>query len=162
MSLEITVLRLPVPLSDLIDEAVGRFSLAHRSERMKANRRYHGADLWMVYTNEPVPTNQPAFLTRRVTVGLYSDSPDHLRFIPDIVVTRPTGRFTLRYEPERSVDGDHLAPVSVLQVRLATEPERTARELLDPHYLGSITAALERAWSEATELRPQQATQLIT
>ena len=162
MTLEITVLRLPVRLSDLVDDVVRRFVEAHANERVQAHRRYHDADLWMVFAHEPVGDGEPAFLTRRVTIGVYSDDPDYLRFIPDIVVTRPNGRFTLAYTPqENSKLRGHLDAISVLQAHLVSDRVAAWRELTDPHPPGSGAAALERAWDEAKRSEARQATQPI-
>jgi hypothetical protein len=161
MTTEIVLVRLPAPLSDLIDEAVDQFVEQHADERLQAQRRYHGADLWTIFRHEPVGEGEPAFLTRRVTIAAYSDDPDYLRFIPDIVVTRPEGRFMLQPNGSRGHMSMGLPPISVLQVRLALEFDR-ASKLQMPHQIrDSITRAISDAWSSAQSLEPRDATQLI-
>jgi len=161
MTTEITLVRLPVRLSDLVDEAVERFVAQHPDERLQANRRYHDADLWMIFRHEPVGEAEPAFLTRRVTIAVYSDDADHLRFIPDIVVTRPEGRFMLQPDGSRAwVTGD-LPAISTLQVRLSMQPDRVAEQEMHDHFLAKIIQALVDAWSAARKLRSHEATQLI-
>ena len=161
MTGEIRVVRLPAPLSNIVDEAVGRFIESHSNERLEAHRRYHGADLWMVYAHEPVGGSEPAFLTRRITIGVYSDEPDRLRFIPDIVVTRPTGRFTIEYVPGQNGMYGQIPPISTLHVRLALDAEQVSQQLLDKKHPTSVSAALEQAWRSAREIDPPSATQLI-
>jgi hypothetical protein len=161
MTGEVRVLRLPVRLSDLVDETVGRFVTAHEHEGVQALRRYHSADLWMVYANEPVGEGEPAFLTRRVTIGVYSDDADHLRFIPDIVVTRPNGRFTVEFDPPGDNLEGHVDAISVLQAQLVSDRDRAWSELTDAHRSGSIAAAIEKTWSVAKKLKPERATQLV-
>lgn len=161
MTTEIRLVRLPVRLSDLVDEAVGRFVERHPDERLQTTRRYHDADLWMVFRHEPVGEGEPAFLTRRITVGVYSDDADHLRFIPDIVVTRPGGRFMLMPDGTHDWTAADLPAISTLQVRLSMHDDRTAEQEMHDHLLARIIQALEGAWSAARKLRPHEATQLI-
>jgi hypothetical protein len=161
MTLEIRLVSLPVRLSDAVDTAVGHFLDQIADQRLEAHRRYHDADLWMVYRQESLGETDPGYLTRRVTIGAFSDDPDHLRFIPDIVVTRPNGRFTLEYDPHTDRYPGQVAAISVLQVRLAIDFERTWIELTDGNSPDSIVRALEEAWHAAKKLVPQQATQLI-
>jgi hypothetical protein len=115
----------------------------------------------MVYRQESLGETDPGYLTRRVTIGAFSDDPDHLRFIPDVVVTRPNGRYTLEYDPHTDGYTGQVAAISVLQVRLAIDFERTWIELTDGNSPDSIVRALEEAWHAAKKLVPQQATQLI-
>ncbi|MBI2761321.1 MAG: hypothetical protein HYX51_07855, partial [Chloroflexi bacterium] len=159
MTTETVLLRLPVRLSDLINEVVERFVELHTNERVQAYQRYHGADLWMVYRHEPVGELEPAFLTRRVTIAAYSNDPDHLRFIPDIVVNTPRGRYTLEYDPHRDGLGGSVDAISVLQAQLVSDRVPRWGDLVDEHYLGSIAGALARAWDTAKRLKSEQATQ---
>ena len=55
MTSEVTLVRLPVRLTDLVDDTVERFAAQHPAERLQASRRYHSADLWIVFaTNQRV------------------------------------------------------------------------------------------------------------
>lgn len=160
MTTEVTLVRLPVRLSDLVDEVVGQFGEQHVAEGLQAHRRYHGADLWLIFRHEPVGEGEPAFLTRRVTIAAYSDDPDNLRFIPDIVVTRPKGRFMLQPDGSQYTGSMKLLPIGTLHLRLL-EPERTPDYPAERNVRGRIAQALRDAWSAANELQPHEATQLI-
>jgi hypothetical protein len=108
MTAEIAVMRLPPALSNLVDEVVGKFVQSRSEERVHAYHRYHDADLWMVYTHRPTRNSGPGFVTRRVTIGVYSDRPSHLKFIPDIVLSTPVGRFTVAESPDTHATVDFL------------------------------------------------------
>lgn len=119
MITETVLLRLPPPLSDAVDEVARRF-VADDKPRWRLLNRWHGADLWMIIQDEhqllhlPPPGQDvrsegagiaPGFaehpsrlgrvgvLTRRLTVGAFSDTPDRLRFIPDWLLSTPDCRY---------------------------------------------------------------------
>ena len=70
--------------------------------KMYACRRWHGADWWMVLSEDIEEVPVGCTVTRRVTVLPDSTEPDTLDFLPDLVVTRGGARFIL---PERKLNG---------------------------------------------------------
>ena len=55
---------------------------------MRAFRRWHGADWWMVLCEDTLSTPAIGMVTRRVTILPDSSEPDTLNFAPDLVVTK--------------------------------------------------------------------------
>ena len=102
-------LRLQPQLSKIVDRAVVRFVNRHNGEpdlkgfddplfhlpnptdpvrRMRALRRWHGADWWMVLCEDALGTPARGMVTRRVTILPDSSEPDTLNLTPELVVTQ--------------------------------------------------------------------------
>jgi len=60
---------------------------------LDSTKRWQGADLWIISTDSQAPG--VSITTRRVTISAFSDLPDMLVFIPDIIVTSTNGKFML-------------------------------------------------------------------
>lgn len=127
---EVELLRLHHQISEAVDRAVAIFVNEQNNEErskgisdvaehlpnpyedppgiFRAFRRWHGSDLWMVLSNQ-ADAEANALVTHRVTVGVYSDHPDRLVFIPDIVVTRPSGgRYILPPSERNLIESEEL------------------------------------------------------
>lgn len=109
--------RMQPHLSKIVDRAVVRFVNRFNGERddlkgfddplfhlpkpadpvssMRAYRRWHGADWWMVLHEDGLTPPARGLVTRRVTILLDSQEPDTLNLTPDLVVTRGGARFIL-------------------------------------------------------------------
>ena len=142
---EIRLVRLPWEFSRILDVLVSEFVGKHREEGMKAHQKWHGADLWMIYTDSTYGDSGSA-LTRRVTIGGYSDDPDTLLFIPDIVITNSEGRHIM---PPDVRFGNILKWRSI---RLKTDEIRGYDKAN-----GEISEFLDDAWKVAASLSPNEA-----
>ncbi len=101
--------RMQPQLSKIVDRAVVKFVNRHNGEpdlkgfddplfhlpkptdpvsKMRAFRRWHGADWWMVLCEDTLSTPAIGMVTRRVTILPDSSEPDTLNFTPDLVVTK--------------------------------------------------------------------------
>ena len=143
---ETTPLRLPVRISEAVDKAVKTF--VSRETGRQAHLRWHGADLWMIYANS-VDVEKQIFVTRRVTIGVYSDDPDTLCFIPDILVTRLDGA---RYILPDTKRGNSKASASVFDL---------TRQVLQYSDMQNVTndvmARLDSTWDKANKFSEVEA-----
>lgn len=154
MLTELTLVRLPPPLSEAIDKTVQEFQHREDIGPIQAIRRWHGADLWIVFADEPHSGQRPGFITRRVTIATYSDTPDRLLFLPDIVLTGPQGRFAL--PPERLMEfGSHSLSVSQAVAAYAQVPSAA------PNVSDLLYNRLKEAWTHAQSLAPEDAIVLL-
>ena len=159
-SQEVALVRMPTPVSDVVDQAIDRFINSWpggmlisgwQIDEIHAHKRWHGADLWMVYTDS-IHERLMLFLTHRVTIAAYSDDPDRLLFIPDIVVTKPDGRYILAAESRKSQ-----SPWSIIDL---------TRELMDKSTTVADVAmrlalGLGDAFDASMTFSPDQATQPV-
>ena len=143
---EIRLVRLPKELSKILDEKVSEFVGLHSEDGMKSFQKWHGADLWMVYADS-IDGDSGFTLTRRVTIGGYSDDPDILLFIPDIVIAKSEGRYVLSPETRRKyVHGLGSISQKADEIRLYDKSN------------GDIKKLLDGAWNTASSIRPEEAT----
>ena len=146
---EVSVIRLPVQLSDAVELAVANFVKKHKDNSIKAYQRWHGADLWMIFV-ESRDDESDCTLARRVTIGTYSDDPQKLAFIPDIVVTKPEGRYILPPQlREKRIQK------TVFTLRKADEA------LIHDKTNEDIKNNLDEAWKIAKTFSPEEATLLL-
>lgn len=146
MVTELTLLRLPPPLADAVDKAVAKF--VDRSPSIRAQRRRAGADLWIIYTDQPNTDYEEAgFVTRRVTVAAYSDSPGTLAFIADILRTAPQGRYAL--PPEQVAE-------AVLRMQFF-EWGQMAGSPVPADTFTAISKLLDEAWTRASSFKLDEA-----
>ena len=120
--------------------------------KMYAFRRWHGADWWMVLSEniEEVPVG--CTVTRRVTVLPDSTEPDTLDFLPDLVVTRGGARFIL---PERKLNGQEFRQqVSLFGLYRFLMYEASDNAHLDEKIIGPLS----RAWEYTSMFDPDDAT----
>ena len=101
--------RMQPQLSKIVDRAVVKFINRHNGEpdlkgfedplfhlprptdpmlTMRAFRRWHGADWWMVLCEDALRAPARGMITRRVTVLPDSSEPDTLNFTPELMVTQ--------------------------------------------------------------------------
>jgi hypothetical protein len=147
-------------LASLIDETVFRFA-DEQEPSLHVIRRWHDADLWMLRDDEVY--TEASIYSRRVTIGAYSDEPDALFFIPDVVVSGVRGRWKVPAEELKRV---FVAPLSVADLTLPLI--RDLRESADIGWMRgheSVVHALEsrlsEAWRAANQIDPEQATQPV-
>lgn len=109
-------IRLQPQLSKIVDRAVVKFVNRHNGEpdlkgfddplfhlpkptdpgsKMRAFRRWHGADWWMVLCEDDLRIPPRGLVTRRVTILPDALDPDTLNFTPDLVATRGGAQFIL-------------------------------------------------------------------
>ena len=145
---EVAVVRMPTPISDAVDQAVDHFT---KQEGISAHMKWHGADLWMVYADS---IDQPTMLlvTHRVTIAAFSDDPDRLLFIPDIVVTKPDGRYILPAESRRKKWTWSIFEHS----RELTDRSTSIADVAE-----LITPGLREAWRASLTFTPDEATQPV-
>lgn len=142
---EASLVSLPVQLSYVIDNVISEFKHNHQDEGIKVIQRWRDADLWMV-SKETWDEEHKSNVSKRVTIGAYSDSRYNLAFIPDIVSTDSKGiRYILPPERGRSLV---LRDFNIAEYLASSEA-------LDH---GIVKEYLYRAWKKATELSPEQAT----
>jgi hypothetical protein len=153
---ELSIIRLPPRLSETTDKSIGAFLEEHAEEEIQSYRRWQGSDLSMIFTTKTVQGYQPAFVTRCVTIGAFSDDPGHIAFVPDIVVTRPEGRYTL----PRNSNG---SPAHVVRWFICDEDddEFWHHRVRDKPARDRIVDALTEAWARANELSVSQANDLL-
>ena len=175
---EISLVDLPGELSEAIDVAVVLFVNENNKEQdlkkglsspvahlpdpdndppgvFRAYRRWHGADLWIVFSD--AEDDQPkGKVTHRVTIGVYSDARDKLIFIPDIVVTKPSGRYVLPLQAQDTVESrDLYLSVRELEEAIFSYGKRNG------DLRNRITRKLTEAWRYAMEIPPSDATELL-
>jgi hypothetical protein len=142
---ETTILSLPAQISSVIDRVVLEFS---EENGIQKHLRWHGADLWMVYADS-MNSERQCFITRRVTIGVYSDDSDKLAFIPDIVVTKlDDGRYILPYD-KRHGSVDYLSVF-----------ELTRRSMQDPdmqHVIDGVRTTLALTWEKTSGFSEDEA-----
>jgi hypothetical protein len=154
---ESTLVELPPRLSDAIDQAVLLFE-QQAAERIESYRRWHGADLWMVFAESNLDDGTVGVATRRVTVGAFSDTPDDLRFIPDIVVQRRGGRYMLPAGQEGAQD--MVGRISIFY--LLEELHRSTVTAQKPWaVVNQLHQALADAWLTAKKIHTEYATALL-
>ncbi len=143
---EIRLVRLPRDFSRILDELISEFVGLHSEDGMKSYQKWHGADLWMIYADS-TDSDSGFNLTHRVTIGGYSDDPDTLLFIPDIVITKSEGRYIM--PPDTRVR-------NILKsgsIRQKTDEIRVYGKAN-----GEILQFLDNAWKTAVSLSPKDAT----
>ena len=171
-------LRMQPQLSKIVDRAVVKFVNRHNREhdelkgvddplfhlpkpadpvpRMRAYRRWHGADWWMVlYEDERTPPAR-GIVTRRVTILMDSQEPDTLNFSPDLVVARGGARFILpeydlHYEESRK-------QISLFEIYRSLVLETGFSEYAEEMMID----ALSEAWEFASLFNPDDATVFIS
>jgi len=171
MITETTLLRLPPPVSDAVDDAVNKFTVQGAPVQRRAHYRWHGADIWMilqddmalfspppwalastderdgqriVFADRPVGLNRSGLLTRRLTVGAFSDRPDTLTFVPDWLLSTREGRYVA--SPD---DLDENAfEVSIFDLTRTALTNLTAETALGSRLL----ALLQSAWARTEGL----------
>lgn len=122
MDQDLQVVSLPAIVASHVDAAFESFRTAIDPEgalgsngQLRIYPRWHGADVWLV-TQQDDTSQHGIPATRQLTVTAYSDEPDRLYFLPDIVSYGVYGRSrlasTTRAELQRSVS------VSVVYSRL--------------------------------------------
>lgn len=154
MMTEITLIHLPAQLSEAVDQVVTRFVKEHEREEVRAYQKWHGADLWMIFADS-VDSELMAIVTRRVTIGAYSDDPNRLAFISDIVVTKPDGRYILPRQREDILDKQ--ASLSIF--------EKTQSIFLYGKENGDLRARIQQklnaAWEATKSYSPHDAVVLL-
>lgn len=143
---DIAPVRLPIELSRIINDHISSFVKEHAEEGVQAHQRWHGADLWMIYADS-LDEDTNTIVTRRVTIGAFSDEPDRLVFISDIITTRQEERYTLPFDERRKYI---TAPISV---RLKLD-EVVGYGKLN----GDVEASLAEGWKTASSISPKDAT----
>ena len=170
--------RMQPQLSKIVDRAVVRFVNRRNGEpdemkgfddplfhlprptdpvsKIRAYRRWHGADWWMVlYEDERTPPAR-GIVTRRVTILLDSQEPDTLNFTPDLVVTRGGARFIL---PEYDLhSAEYRKQVSLFEIYRLLVLETGFGE----HAEGIILGILSEAWEFTSLFNPDDATVFIS
>lgn len=161
MTGEVRLLSLPPQLSDAVDRAVRLFERDHDSG-IQSRNRWHDADIWILSCDRVLKNQQPGWVTHRVTIAAYSNRPDELRFISDIVVSCPSGRFML---PANEGTGILVRTLSIFDL---LEEYRRDRDTAAPALYGGLRKIvrclqheIKQAWSAAIDLQPEFATQLI-
>lgn len=169
MQMQIEAVRLAPPIAKAIDSVVTKFVTESNHQGIELQMRWHGADLWMLMEDDeslhklPLSIWESVYdtkfaqehreyrqslagtLSRRVTIGAFSDDPDSLRFIPDLVLHTTTGRFV----PQ--IPRDYTMPEKIT----ASVFELTRLALTDAHpeqiIAGLLDSLLERAWGNVME-----------
>jgi hypothetical protein len=165
---EVMLVRLQPLFAQSIDNAVDIFiNYKSESKRTKeqfhAIKRWHGADIWLVYQDD-ISSNEHALVQRRINIGAYSDYSDNLLFIGDIVVTKMEGRYAI---PERKVNSISITETTFnIQKTLLSNGEYAERHPFNELFVGSLTlnifGMLRSTWDTIVqELQPIQATLLI-
>ena len=171
-------LRMQPHLSKIVDRAVVRFVNRHNGERddlkgfddplfhlpkpadpvsgMRAYRRWHGADWWMVLYEDERTHPASGIVTRRVTILLDSQEPDILNFTPDLVVTRGGARFIL---PEYDLNHEeYRKQISLFAIYRLLVLETSFSE----HAEEIIFGTLSEAWEFTSSFNPDDATVFIS
>lgn len=170
-------LRIQPQLSKIVDRAVVRFVNRHNCEpdlkgfgdplfhlpkpvdpvlRMRAYRRWHGADWWMVLCEEASNSVTRGAVTRRVTVLPDSVEPDTLNLTPDLVVTRGGARFILPDEKLHYEDGRQQIPLFEIYRFLVLETSD------GEHADEFVIEALSEAWQFTYVFDPEDATVFVS
>ncbi len=171
-------LRMQPQLSKIVDRAVVRFVNRNNGEHdelkgfndplfhlpkptdpvsgMRAYRRWHGADWWMVLYEDEHTSPARGMVTRRVTILMDSQEPDILNFSPDLVVTRGGARFILpehdwRYEEYRK-------QIPLFDIYRLLILETGFSERAEEMILGTLT----EAWEFTSLFNPADATLFIS
>ena len=170
-------LRMQPQLSKIVDRAVVKFVNRHNGEpdlkgfddplfhlpkpadpvsAMRAYRRWHGADWWMVlYEDEHTPPAR-GIVTRRVTILLDSLEPDTLNFTPDLMVTRGGACFIL---PEYELHyEEYRKQISLFAIYRLLVLETAFGE----HAEEIIFGTLSEAWEFTSSFNPDDATVFIS
>ncbi len=162
-------LRLQPHLSKIVDRAVVKFVNRHNDEpelkgfddplfhlpkptdpvsRMRAFRRWHGADWWMVLCEDDLRIPARGVVTRRVTILPDSLEPDTLNFTPDLVVIRAGAQFILpEYETHYQ---EYRQQVSLFEIYRFLILETSDSEYPDDF----IIHALSKAWEFHLQTSP--------
>lgn len=149
----VALVSLPVQLGEGIDQKIQGFLARHQDAR--AHLRWHGADLWMVFVDEEV---MGGTATRRVTVAAFSDAPDELVFIPDLVLTKGLGRYVLAEEDE----GDQHTRVVQRSIFNLMQPlYQNDRNIGMRRLQSNLANALGKAWRNANTIQLEAATVLL-
>lgn len=95
------LVRLPGPVSVVVDTAVKDFIPLDDGPKPETIRRWHDADLWMVHAEQAgrvdagMGIKEAAILSTRVTVGAFEIPEEEepvIAFVPDLLITRRAGR----------------------------------------------------------------------
>ena len=162
-------LRLQPQLSKIVDRAVVKFVNRHNGEpdlkgfddplfhlpkptdpvsRMRAFRRWHGADWWMVLCEDALRITTRGMVTRRVTILSDSSEPDTLNFTPELVVTQGGAQLIL---PEyKTYYREYSQQVSLLDIYRSlilgtADSEHTDDPIID---------TLSKAWEFHLQISP--------
>ena len=106
------------------------------------------ADLWMIF-DESLHESSQTVLTRRITIGAYSDRADDLVITPDIVVVNSQGRRILPAEERRRNQ-------VTLSIWKLTQNPVGGGLTGDDALAGEIATKLDEAWARAGEFSPDQ------
>ena len=167
----IHVVQLPAQVSSEIDSFVDEFVASSNKEILRhaqrldaadthaafvnSTKRWQGADLWIISGGSLA--TEFSIATRRVTIGAFSDAPDTLAFIPDIIVTMTNGQFMLPPDTPDWVEIENLhVSVSELVRHLGTESSsrQNVKSMLSKVFLKAWTVAEE-------EMSPSDAKVLV-
>ncbi|HZQ38375.1 MAG TPA: hypothetical protein VFD32_20775 [Dehalococcoidia bacterium] len=165
----VSVERLPPVIADAVDRAVQALAEEIPPDRRRLYVRWHGADLWMIVYEDMHPEGRIALhprrptlregsepyaehratimmLERRLTVGLFSDAPDDLRFLTDMVAHTPQGRYLSHFaKPDQSVPSESLLGLT----RLLMREDRQSEGVFD-----RISSQLRRQWAVSQAANP--------
>ena len=170
-------LRLQPQLSKIVDRAVVKFvnmsndepddlkglddpllhlpNPAESESRVCAFRRWHGADWWMVLSEDGGRDSTGGTVTRRVTILPDPLEPDTLNLLPDLVVTRGGARFVLAdHEAHNEEFAQHVPLFGTYGLRVR---ETSYSALMDE----VVIEPLSRAWRYASLLNPDDATVFV-
>ena len=168
--------RIQPQLSKVVDLAVVKFINAHngehdlkkgfddpmwhlpdptdpRSGKMRAYRRWHGVDWWMIVYDGAIKPPAIGEVTKRVTIMPDDIEPDTLILTPDLIVTRGGVRFTLPVQKLRYKE----LKLDLFEIYRRMLLESNGREFADK----SIADALSRAWEFVSMFDPSDATEAI-
>ena len=165
----IHVVQLPDQVSSAIDSFVDEFvassnkDIIRYAQRLDADthtafinstKRWQGADLWLILGGSL--ETELSIATPRVTIGAFSDAPDTLVFIPDIIVTRTNGQFMLPPDTPDWVEIENLqVPVSDLTRLIGVESSSANNIFL------MLMSVCSVAWRIAEEISPSKANVLV-
>ncbi|MDP6451952.1 MAG: hypothetical protein QF898_01475 [SAR202 cluster bacterium] len=166
----IHVVQLPVQVSSEIDSFVDDFVSGNNNNVLRyagrrvgaesqadlivSQKRWQGADLWVISADLQAP--EFSIVTRRVTIGAFSDAPDMMVFVPDIIVTTTNGKFMLPPDTPDWVDIEHLH-VSVSELVQRFGVGSSSRKDVS-HILSKVCSV---AWRIAEEISPFEAHVLV-
>ncbi|GEM_PF-6135846 len=147
------IARLPLALSDIVNEEVRKFVEDRSDDNFNAWYRWHGEDLWMIYQDQGAligPKKTPAIRQVRVTVGAFASETEftpELLFMPDNLILTSQGRYVPPPQTRRK---------SHLSMSLGQYDLKDAGPLR-----GSIRKLLYEAWAIAESLPVDAANVLL-
>ncbi|MBI2449959.1 MAG: hypothetical protein HYV47_00310 [Candidatus Nealsonbacteria bacterium] len=152
------IVKLPVPISSIIDQAVDIFVSSHSG--VETDKRYQGADLWMIRKHETGNSDEPSIVSRRITIAAYPENEDELVFIPDIIVTKANSG---RYVPTAEKRRENMRRLSIFDIegRLFRKRNENQRRKELEKIRNEMVKILNSAWVATNNLSTADATELV-